>query len=390
MKKGIKILTIIVLCLAVSVPFSCKNRVNHEDATGTIGKAKKYRKDQMSEKDIELRSEFIEDSAKLASLVKGLIAFNAYAKTISESIDEQIKQLKSTAYSEIDAHGIVALEDYSEFLKNNQEMLENTLLMFVDFYNDDVSEVSFDVEQNLRNFANFVNQLNDKNVVLDESVDRMDDYIAQNIDLEEKTEEVENIKNIRDEIMLRNIQSSFFLNDQDKINSYVASKSMYNVDKLNFVVGAIEDLNSQVASMEGLNNAPGLLGDQTFAPAAVEILNAIPGAMENLNSFQESGELNHFVAAISGELNSLPIILDKEFFNVVISLQQVPSIEGIEGLNAVNPVMAVDDLNVYVPAMDNLNVYVPAIESINSAINDINSFSNDLNMNESLNIIRPS
>ena len=66
MKKGLKFTLLLMLSITFILPYSCKNKVNESDASGTIGKVKKYRKDQMSEGDIKLRSEFTEDPEKLA------------------------------------------------------------------------------------------------------------------------------------------------------------------------------------------------------------------------------------------------------------------------------------------------------------------------------------
>ena len=93
MKKGVKMMLLLVLALSLSLPYSCKNKVKDTDAVGTIGKVEKYRKDQMKESDILLRSEIMEDTARLEGTINGMVVYSAFSKTLASKIDTQVEEL---------------------------------------------------------------------------------------------------------------------------------------------------------------------------------------------------------------------------------------------------------------------------------------------------------
>ncbi len=57
------------------------------DLAGTIGKVEKYRKIQMTPKDIQLRSELVKDTAKLKSLIQGLVCFSVFTEEVCTNIE---------------------------------------------------------------------------------------------------------------------------------------------------------------------------------------------------------------------------------------------------------------------------------------------------------------
>ena len=69
MRKVNKLLVLLAVILAFGILMpACNCGVDKKDAAGAIGKVKKYRKDQMKESDVKLRSEIIEDTAALATV----------------------------------------------------------------------------------------------------------------------------------------------------------------------------------------------------------------------------------------------------------------------------------------------------------------------------------
>jgi len=356
------------LILSVTLPFSCKNKVNEQDAAGTIGKVEKYRKDQMKGSDIILRSEIMEDTAKLESTINGMVVYSAFSQTLASKINTQVEELGYCGCYESELE-LLALKDFSEFISNNEPLMENTIGMLVDFYNDDVSEVSFDVETNLRNFANYVNQLDEKSMVLDEVIGGMDEYIAENLNVEEKSEKIDQLKGIRDELMLRNIQSAVVIGNQDKLNQIASSGSLFNSDVLGIVISAAEGLNYNIGE-------------------------------EVLSAYNSTGELNGVLQSIMSQGGLGVFICDIDVISNIEQLSGTPVLTGYEGLNAVlgagSGIAAAGQLNdgEVAAGMEVLSEIRPmALEelsaALNSSLNSFVGFNSELNSMEGLNVIRP-
>ena len=65
--------------IGISVDFP---KVNKSDLAGTFGKAEKFHKVQMTAKDIQLRSELLKDTAKLRSMIQGIIYFSIFTEDV--------------------------------------------------------------------------------------------------------------------------------------------------------------------------------------------------------------------------------------------------------------------------------------------------------------------
>ena len=349
MKKRIQLFTVLAVLTAFIFAISCQSRVKKEDATGTIGKVKKYRKDQMSENEIKLRSEIIEDTARLADVIRGLTAFNAFSMTFAESVNRQLDSLEACDCYNMQDENIVALKDFIVFIENNNKVLDNTIFMLVDFYNDEVSEVSFDVESNFKNFVNYVNQFDQRDTVIDNVLNGMDDHIAANIDIEEGKEEIEQLKNIRDILLFRDIQGAFFVGDHEKLG-ILAQSSLFNVESLNGIL----------------------------APAAIEELN-IAAARENLNIAADRENLNIILS--SDQLSGIILWSDVSFINNISDLgnrEKLGFFLAPLGLLAGEESLQSSELGGFV---------LGNTEEIKSAIMAASLFNAELNSKESLGIL---
>lgn len=249
MKKKVLLFTWIIAILASMCFFSCKNRVRDDEASGSIGKVKKYRKDQMTEGDILLRSDLMKDTTQLASIINGLVIFNGYANNLVNSLNNRLLDLESIAgFNDQYDEYIAELTDFRDFLKNNNEVLTTTVYMLGDFYKDTISESSADVENNLRLFANYVKRMEEKDSILTVMVMKLDDYMAEHEKEIVDKEELEKLISIRDEMLIRVIQQSYVLDEPDAIKS-VAEKSIMNVDNLADICD-VEQLQNVVGSQD--------------------------------------------------------------------------------------------------------------------------------------------
>ena len=219
MKKQVKVIisvvvAIAVILLAVSLFFPS---VYTGLTSGTFGKAEKYHKVQMSEKDVQLRSEFTRDTAQLKNMIQGLIYFSLFTMDLSKKIDSCV-----TVFQD---HGICSqsggcakmniLMDYSDFIKNNTRTLGSTISMLTGFYLKDESDQSADIEKNLREFGNYVNNLNEKDSVLEDALISMDNFMINNKTLRARKTELAQLKSIRDQLLVKGIQLSGVLQDKE-------------------------------------------------------------------------------------------------------------------------------------------------------------------------------
>lgn len=246
MKNKVLALTWTLAILAGLFMISCKNRVREDEAGGTIAKVTKYRKDQMSEKDILLRSDIMKDTAKLTSIIQGLVLFNAYTNNLEQSLSDRLIDIESIrSFDEQYDRYINELTDFRDFLKNNNEVLTNTVYMLGDFYKDTISESSADVENNLRAFANYVRKLEEKDSILTVMVNNLDTYIEANEQQIVDKQQLAQLKGIRDEMLIRVVQQAYVFNDPsalksigDKVIQDIAGLSaVYDMPQLTNAVG---------------------------------------------------------------------------------------------------------------------------------------------------------
>ncbi|MCX6283989.1 MAG: hypothetical protein NTW31_07130 [Bacteroidetes bacterium] len=210
MKKQNKIIIgviigVAVVILAVSLFFPS---VYKGMTSGSFGKADKYHQEQMTENDVQLRSDFTKDTAQLRQMVTGLIYFALFTDNLSMTIDTCLTSYKLQGFDKDPANSqaIALLNDYNSFLKNNTKTLAGTTRLLAGFLLHDTASGSTDVEQTIRDFANYVNQVNQKDSVLTLALSKIDSYMLGNKTLQKKTEEIRNLKAIRDQLVIKSTQ----------------------------------------------------------------------------------------------------------------------------------------------------------------------------------------
>ena len=159
MKKQFKVIISIVVALAliilaISLFFP---EVYKGLTSGTFGKADKYRQQQMTEKDILLRSALVADPVQLMNMINGLVYFSVFTKEMTMNIDSCINfyQTQGMGVKPQEASSLKVLRDYSDFIKNNNKTLGSTITLLAGFYLNDDSDQSTDIEKNLRDFGTY-------------------------------------------------------------------------------------------------------------------------------------------------------------------------------------------------------------------------------------------
>jgi len=224
MKTKTKTFFIIGLAAALCVGFLIGVSVDYpktdlSNFAGTFGKADKYRNVQMTEKDIELRSSLMKDTALLKSTIQQLSYFSVFTEKVSAQIDLAILSFKAKGMGKESGEGekLTALQDYSDFIKNNNKSLNTTIGMLAGFYANDPETVSVDVEKNLKDFGTYISKLNEKNVVLNQAFAGMDAFMINNKVLHAHQAELVQLKSIRDQLTISGIELAGMMCDKAQI-----------------------------------------------------------------------------------------------------------------------------------------------------------------------------
>ncbi len=282
-----------VLLIISILLFSCKGKVNENEARGTVGKVNKYRKTQMTENDIKLRSQLTEDTAQLANTIKGLLIFDAYTRALSHDLDNHLPALDVCECDQNDALKLEVLRNFNDYIKNNDSLIVKTIAMLSDFYKDTVTAQSYDVERDMKNIVNYFNQLDKRDTIMDHIIDNIDAYLKANP--AKKGEEIEKIKNIRDGIVLRDVQMAMMVGNQTEIQS-VAERSILNLDNLYSMYGGQANL-SRVISAQQINAvcSTGHLSEIISSQAGVGFIVMDQDVIRAVNSYASQGVIGSYI-----------------------------------------------------------------------------------------------
>lgn len=371
MKKQTKIvlgivIVVLVMIIALSLNFP---PVFKGKTSGTFGKADKYHKSQMTEKDVQLRSELTSDTAKVKKMLQGLIYFSLFTEDLSNKIDSCVTMFQQNGMS--DKHqgfnNVKVLKDYSEFIKNNNQSLFSTISMLSGFYLKTQSDQSVDVEKTLRDFGNYVKGVTQKDSIVDRALRSMDNFMLTEKMLKEKKTELFNLRSIRDQLLIKGIQLAGLLNDRplsaSLISNAISAQQGLNIvfSQSNLGILAQDNLNffSTDKLNAGINNAQVSVGSaqqlgQTLAAGNLGIINGVVVYDKvNLNfSFGNADDLKNilpvaqYMALLSGSnqvmafcsvavLSSqgLNIVLPGMFINSALQSSQLNAVWGTAQLN---------------------------------------------------------
>ena len=227
--------------------------------SGSFGKADKYHQEQMTQADIQLRSDFTKDTAQLRQMVTGLIYFALFTDNLSMTIDTCLVSYKLQGFDKDPANtqAIAMLQDYNSFLKNNTKALAGTTRMLAGFLLRDTVDESADVDRTIRDFANYVNQVNQKDSVLMLALSKVDSYLIGNKMLQKKTDEIRNLKAIRDQLVIKSTQFMALTGNKqglgNMINFALQSQAQYSgIGALNITVGGSRVVQSDLGIAENL------------------------------------------------------------------------------------------------------------------------------------------
>jgi hypothetical protein len=168
-------------------------------------------------------------------MIQGLIYFSVFTQNLSNNIDSCVDKYRSKGIctDPNKCASVSALQDFSDFIRNNNKTLATTIRVLTAFYLKDNSDESADVEKNLRNFGIYVNNLNEKDSVLNLALRSMDNFMLSDKTLKTKKTELISLKSIRDQLLLQGVQLSGLLQDKplcaQLIGYALSSQSALNI-----------------------------------------------------------------------------------------------------------------------------------------------------------------
>ena len=247
MKKQTKLVLIIVAAVAVIIIAGSLFYPPIADrlTRGTINKAEKYRKQTMSEKDIQLRSEFVKDTVQLRKLIRGLASFQQFNEKICRQIDSSLLYFQNHPIMTDVAYNqpLFALKDFSLYLANMSTSIETTKRMLETFYyNDEPTDQSVDVEKNLREFGAFIRQVVERDTVLEMAAMDIDKYIEKANARKRNIEDTKPLKQFRDQLVVNNLMTAAMLGQHSSLDRL--KKYARTLDTDEQIVSAVNKLSS--------------------------------------------------------------------------------------------------------------------------------------------------
>jgi hypothetical protein len=187
---------------------------------GTTAMADPVQMQAMSKKSIQLRNEFTRDTLQLKRMIQILRYFEQFTERVARQIDTTSAILRyHPLYTDRKLNPtFIALQEYSNFLNSNIVKLKSTEAMLSEFLaNKDESEVPYKVEMNLRDFANFINQMSAREVVLEQAALEIDIYLDKSVKKKLMQVEISELQNFRNQLLMDNRVTFTMLGDKNSL-----------------------------------------------------------------------------------------------------------------------------------------------------------------------------
>jgi hypothetical protein len=167
----ISIIIVAIIVVAIFTP-TFRSSQSGEITDGTIGKAKKYYAQQMSEKDIVLRNALLNYKEDLNKAISELNQYKKFVSDFDSDLGVWITRLsgieakskeKNAPKTELDKYAsqLTILKNVKTFV-SNKGILDSTLMMFADLSKSDTLNKNFPVDNSLIDLKKFMDQVSIK------------------------------------------------------------------------------------------------------------------------------------------------------------------------------------------------------------------------------------
>ncbi|MEI7500729.1 MAG: hypothetical protein WCK84_09815 [Bacteroidota bacterium] len=233
-KTKILIAASILFVAGIIVMISLFNKpTNKAFVKGTTAMADPDQTQAMNKRSIQLRNEFTSDTLQLKRMIQILRYFEQFTERVARQIDTTSAILRyHPLYMDQKLNPtFIALQEYSNFLNSNIAKLKSTEAMLTEFLaNKDGSELPFQVEMNLRDFANFINQMSAREAIMEQAALEIDIYLDKSVKKKLMQVEISELQNFRNQLLMDNRVTFIMLGDK---NSLARLSSYAGVDGSN-------------------------------------------------------------------------------------------------------------------------------------------------------------
>lgn len=222
-KKTIYILFGFVVLIAVILIWNFSNREKmppDDEVSGTIGKVEKYRKQQLTAKDIILSDEVLRDTIALKNTIADLGQFAQFSIETSALITASwLPVLKANWNTDEGKEVIKSLEGFAKFIETNVEKIAKTQNTLFSLYKNKESVETSDIGASLANFVNYIYQLRERDSVIDHTIKVLNNHVFDNKYSEgDFGKNLAKLKEIRDKIIISNFMYGLFFGDREKMS----------------------------------------------------------------------------------------------------------------------------------------------------------------------------
>lgn len=233
MKKNTKLLTGLLTFLALILGFVIGlfieyPQTNSRELSGAIGKVDKYRNVKVTEDDIKLRNELVDDSAKQATY-EMYLQYNYYKAIRTFKDVKSVLEMTSSneEFYKNNNEQLTKLENYQIYLKSAREDILEAMHLISNLNKDKKVPV-----------INHLNKANDAISRIKNNESLLTDYAESIANYTEKHQDTElaNLKNAHDILTFNLMQSAIISKDKPML-AYLGNKALLNdsadVKKLN-------------------------------------------------------------------------------------------------------------------------------------------------------------
>jgi hypothetical protein len=225
MKSKTKILItafILIVVGAIAVISFFNKPADKSLVKGTAATEEPGQVQAMNKRSIQLKTEFTKDTLQLKRMIQVLTYFEQFSERVARQIDTASANLRyHPLYSDQKLKPtFIALQEYSTFLHGNLDKLKSTEAMLKEFLaNKEETGMPYDVEKNLREFANFINQMSAREAVMEQAAYEINSYL----DLSAKKKknlmqiEISELENFRNQLIMDNRVTAMMLGDKNSL-----------------------------------------------------------------------------------------------------------------------------------------------------------------------------
>jgi ribosomal protein S24E len=296
--------------------------VDRTDTSGTFARSDKYKDTTVKNDDIILRSEILTDTIKTKQIIKDLVQFADFTIYVKSIINEWWIPVLQKYHSSPDINDAVGtLNEYSQFIENNNSLVAKTIITLGVYYADSKTPVTEDVESQIKQFYNYAGQFIARDSIFEQTISRIDNSIKND---KMRAKEISALKELRDRIVLENFMFGIVSGDKDKI-AYSSAQVLNDPKKMLELFNSWS-INSAASNISN-NSIIGIIANQINSNSLNLLLfssEKINSAMNQIKSFANQANFG-FMWGMSPQSYNLLIGNNNSNLNLFSSINAVNS-----------------------------------------------------------------